>query len=99
LFFGRRGLHLPELDGEHLGLRAQVLPFARTIYEIWGSSDCPSSAYGPQTQVLEVEFTNGRIMSYRSVSAEVYRQFVNAPSPVSFFEDKIAENYPETEVR
>jgi KTSC domain len=63
------------------------------------SSRIRSAGYDPQTQVLEVEFTNGRIMSYRSVSAEVYRQFVNAPSPVSFFEDKIAENYPETEVR
>jgi hypothetical protein len=63
------------------------------------SSRIRSAGYDPQAQVLEVEFTNGRIMSYRGVSAEVYRQFVNAPSPVGFFEDKIAENYPETKVR
>lgn len=63
------------------------------------SSRIRSAGYDPQTQLLEIEFTNGRIMSYRGVSAEVHRQFVNAPSPVSFFEDKIAENYPETKVR
>jgi hypothetical protein len=28
------------------------------------------------------------------VSPEIHRQFMNAPSPVSFFEDKIAEDYP-----
>jgi hypothetical protein len=63
------------------------------------SSRIRSAGYDPQKQVLEVEFSDGRIMSYRGVSAEVHRQFVNAPSPVSFFEDKIAENYPETRVR
>jgi hypothetical protein len=63
------------------------------------SSRIRSAGYDPQTQLLEIEFTNGRIMSYRGVSAEVHRQFVNAPSPVSFFEDKIAENYPEMKVR
>jgi hypothetical protein len=63
------------------------------------SSRIRSAGHDPQTQVLEVEFTNGGIMSYRGVSAEVHRQFVNAPSPVSFFEDKIAENYPETKIR
>lgn len=63
------------------------------------SSRIRSAGYDPQKRVLEVEFSDGRIASYRGVSPEIHRQFVNAPSPASFFEDKISENYPETRVR
>lgn len=63
------------------------------------SSRIRSAGYDPQKQVLEVEFSDGRVVSYRGVSPEVHRQFVNAPSPTSFFDDKIAESYPETRVR
>ena len=63
------------------------------------SSRIRSAGYDPQNQLLEIEFSDGRIVSYRGVSPEVHRQFMNAPSPVSFYEDKIAENYPEMRVR
>jgi hypothetical protein len=33
-------------------------------------------------------------MAYSGVSPEVHRRFVAAPSPVSFFADKIADEYP-----
>ena len=63
------------------------------------SSRIRSAGYDSRQQLLEIEFSDGRIVSYRGVSAEVHRQFMNAPSPISFYEDKIAENYPETRVR
>ena len=63
------------------------------------SSRIRSAGYDPGKQLLEIEFSDGRIMNYRGVSPEVHRQFVNSPSPVSFFEDKIFESYPETRVR
>ena len=63
------------------------------------SSRIRSAGYDPQKQVLELEFSDGRIVSYRGVSPEVHRQFMNAPSPVSFYEDKILESYPETRVK
>lgn len=50
--------------------------------------------YDPRGQVLEVEFNDGRVVAYRGVSPEVHRGFMAAPSPVSFFEDKIADEYP-----
>jgi len=50
--------------------------------------------YDPKSQVLEIEFNDGRVMAYSGVSPEVHRRFTNAPSPVSFFEDKIADEYP-----
>jgi hypothetical protein len=63
------------------------------------SSRIRSAGYDPQKQVLEVEFSDGRIVGYRGVSPEIHRQFVNAPSPASFFDDKIADHYPETRVK
>jgi len=63
------------------------------------SSRIRSAGYDSAKQVLEIEFNDGKIVSYRGVSAEVHRQFMNAPSPVSFYEDNIAQNYPETRVR
>ena len=50
--------------------------------------------YDPKGQILEIEFNDGRVMAYSGVSPEVHRRFMNAPSPVSFFEDKIADEYP-----
>jgi KTSC domain len=58
------------------------------------SSKIRGVGYDPKREVLEIEFNDGRVMAYSGVSPEVHRRFMNAPSPVSFFEDKIAEEYP-----
>jgi len=58
------------------------------------SSKIRAVGYDPKSQVLEVEFNDGRVMAYSGVSPEVYRRFMAAPSPVAFFEDRIAEEYP-----
>jgi hypothetical protein len=47
-----------------------------------------------KAQLLEVEFNDGRVMAYSGVSPEVHRSFMNAPSPVSFFEDRIVDDFP-----
>jgi KTSC domain-containing protein len=63
------------------------------------SSKIRSAGYDPKSQTLELEFSDGRVVAYRGVSPEVYRQFTAAPSPVSFFEDKIDENYSSSRVK
>jgi len=63
------------------------------------SSKIRSAGYDPKSQTLELEFSDGRVVTYRGVSPEVHRQFVNAPSPTSFFEDKIDESYPSSRLR
>ena len=47
--------------------------------------------YDPKSQVLEVELRDGTLLAYSGVSQEVHRQFMNAPSPSSYYEDKIAD--------
>ena len=59
-----------------------------------GSSKIRSVGYDPKSQQLEVEFNHGKLLVYSGVSLEVHRSFMAAPSPVAFFEDKIADDYP-----
>jgi len=57
------------------------------------SSKIRSIGYDEKTQTLEVELSNGQIWQYPKVYPEVYRRFMAAPNPTSFFEDRIAEDY------
>jgi YD repeat-containing protein len=63
------------------------------------SSRIRGVGYDEASRTLEVEFSDGRVVSYSDVSREVHRQFMASPSPTSFFEDKIDENYPSKRTR
>jgi hypothetical protein len=57
------------------------------------SSKIRSIGYDEKTMTLEIEMRNGELWQYSKVYPEVYRRFMAAPNPTSFFEDKIAEEY------
>jgi len=57
------------------------------------SSRIRSVGYDEKSQTLEVEMSNGQVWQYAKVSPEVHRRFMASPSPTSFFEDRIAEDY------
>jgi hypothetical protein len=57
------------------------------------SSKLRAVGYDEKTRVLEVEMSNGQVYQYTGVYPEVYRRFIAAPNPTSFFDDKIAEEY------
>lgn len=57
------------------------------------SSKIRSIGYDEKSMVLEVEMTNRQVFQYSKVYPEVYRRFMNAPNPTTFFDDKIAEEY------
>lgn len=57
------------------------------------SSKIRSVGYDEKTMTLEVEMANGQVFQYGKVYPEVYRRFMAAPNPTSFFEDRIAEDY------
>ena len=57
------------------------------------SSRIRAVGYDERTQTLEVELANGQVWQYSKVYPEVYRRFMAAPNPTSFFEDRIAEDY------
>jgi hypothetical protein len=57
------------------------------------SSKLRSVGYDEKSMVLEVELSSGQVYQYVKVYPEVYRRFMAAPNPTSFFEDKIEEDY------
>lgn len=58
-----------------------------------------SAGYDPRGRVLEIEFSNGGITQYSGVSEEVYRRFMNSPSPGGFYRDQIEENFSSKRIR
>ena len=63
------------------------------------ASTIRSVGYDQGGQLLEIEFSNGSIIQYSGVSPEVHRRFMNAPSPGSFFQDQIDENFSGRRIR
>ncbi|MBI2313272.1 MAG: KTSC domain-containing protein [Betaproteobacteria bacterium] len=63
------------------------------------ASNIRSVGYEPASQTLEVEFSNGAVCQYSRVSQDLYRRFMNATSPGSFFKDNIEEDYSAKRVR
>ncbi|TMH20934.1 MAG: KTSC domain-containing protein [Betaproteobacteria bacterium] len=63
------------------------------------SSRIRAVGYDPKSQLLEIEFTDGKLVQYRGVSPEVHRQLMAAPSPTSFFEDKVDESYSSNRIK
>lgn len=57
------------------------------------SSSIRSVGYDERGRVLEIEFSDGRIVQYNGVSAEAHRRLVSAPSIVSYFRDNIEESF------
>ena len=53
-----------------------------------------SAAYDASSRRLEVIFNTGQSKTYQGVPAEVARRFFASPNPASFWEDRIAEEYP-----
>ena len=53
-----------------------------------------SAGYDERHEQLEILFHSGETKTYRRVPIEVARRFFAAPNPASFWEDRIAEEYP-----
>ena len=57
------------------------------------SSKLRSVGYDEKSRTLEVEMSGGQVYQYVGVYPEVYRRFMAAPNPTSFFNDVIEEQY------
>jgi hypothetical protein len=58
-----------------------------------GGGRLRAAGYDERSRVLEIEFATGDVIQYAGVSPELYRQLLAAPSPSSFFADKIDEQF------
>jgi hypothetical protein len=50
--------------------------------------------YEPSTRQLDLHWDNGSVLAYKHVPDEVFRRLCSAPNPTTYWEDRIAEEYP-----
>ena len=50
--------------------------------------------YDASSRQLELHWENGSVLAYRHVPEEVFRRLCSAPNPATYWEDRIAEEYP-----
>ena len=63
------------------------------------SSRIRSVGYDERSHALEVELNDGSVLQYSGVSPEVHRRLMAAPSIVSYYHDKIEEEFPRKRLR
>ncbi len=50
--------------------------------------------YNTATRQLDLHWDAKTVLAYKQVPEEVYRRLCAAPNPASYWEDRIAEEYP-----
>jgi len=50
--------------------------------------------YDPESRQLDLYWATNTVLAYKHVPEEVYRRLCSAPNPVTYWEDRIAEEYP-----
>ena len=50
--------------------------------------------YDPVSSQLDLHWDNKTVLAYKHVPEEVYRRLCSAPNPATYWEDRIAEEYP-----
>ena len=50
--------------------------------------------YDTESQQLDLHWDNKTVLAYKQVPQEVFRRLCAAPNPTTYWEDRIAEEYP-----
>jgi hypothetical protein len=50
--------------------------------------------YDAASRQLDLHWDNQSVLAYRHVPEEVYRRLCSAPNPATYWEDRIADEYP-----
>jgi hypothetical protein len=52
------------------------------------------AVYDTASRQLDLHWDNQSVLAYKQVPEEVYRRLCAAPNPATYWEDRIAEEYP-----
>lgn len=58
------------------------------------SSRIRRADYDAATQQLDLHWDDKTVLAYKHVPQEVFRRLCSAPNPTTYWEDRIAEEYP-----
>ncbi len=62
--------------------------------KIFTSGRIRKADYDATSRQLELHWDNKTVLAYLQVPDEVYRRLCSAPNPATYWEDRIAEEYP-----
>jgi hypothetical protein len=52
-----------------------------------------SAGYDRNSRILEIEFSNGKVIQHTNVGEEIATRFLASSSPFGYYQDKIEEDY------
>ena len=62
--------------------------------KVFTSGRIRKAEYDPASQQLDLHWDNKSVLAYKQVPEEVFRRLCSAPNPATYWEDRIAEEYP-----
>lgn len=62
--------------------------------KVFTSGRLRKADYDPASRQLDLHWDNQSVLAYRHVPEEVFRRLCSAPNPATYWEDRIAEEYP-----
>jgi hypothetical protein len=62
--------------------------------KVFTSGRIRKADYDPASRQLELHWDNHSVLAYKHVPEEVFRRLCSAPNPATYWEDRIADEYP-----
>jgi hypothetical protein len=62
--------------------------------KLFTSGRIRKAVYDAASRQLDLHWENKSILAYKHVPQEVYRRLCSAPNPATYWEDRIADEYP-----
>jgi hypothetical protein len=64
------------------------------LTKVFTSGRIRKAQYDPASRQLDLHWDNTSILAYKHVPEEVFRRLSSAPNPATYWEDRIADEYP-----
>jgi hypothetical protein len=64
------------------------------LTKMFTSGRIKKAQYDQASRQLDLHWENKSILAYKHVPEEVFRRLSSAPNPATYWEDRIAEEYP-----
>lgn len=61
---------------------------------VFTSGRLRKAQYDPASRQLDLHWDGNTVTAYKHVPQEVFRRLCSAPNPATYWEDRIAEEYP-----
>jgi hypothetical protein len=62
--------------------------------KLFTSGRIRKAVYDTASRQLDLHWDNKSVLAYKHVPEEVFRRLCSAPNPATYWEDRIAEEYP-----